>query len=380
MVLMSGSTGPPGEWGINGDWTNAENRAKLPGMSSTPSALLAVVRSPQFLKHEAPGAHPENPERLKGIHRLFEESPALRSLPVIAPEPARLSDLQQIHSPLLVEQILSLRGESGWIDPDTFYDASSIDTAQQAAGACTKLALDIWSGKYRRGFSLVRPPGHHATPERAMGFCLLNNIAVAAAAIKAHSPKARIAIVDFDLHHGNGTQDAFYEDGDTLFVSSHRYPYYPGTGGIDEIGQGKGRGATINFPLGKRYAEGLFAGLYYEIVFPILKAFRPDMILVSAGFDGHVLDPMQGFAIGTEAYGDLAEILISAAELTSGKILFVLEGGYDPGALKDSVEITLRRLMSLPAQKFSASLKTTVEAAPPLDRFRQTFKPYFPGV
>src|SRR5688572_29508348 len=183
---------------------------------------------------------------------------------------------------------------------------------------------------------MVRPPGHHAVRDRAMGFCLFNNVAIGAAKARARG-LSRVAIVDYDVHHGNGTQWSFYDDPSVLFVSSHRYPFYPGTGTRDEIGVGKGKGTTLNFPLPLPYGDDFFIALYQELVCRPLREFAPDMVFVSAGFDGHRLDPMGGFTIDTPTYGVLARLLVDTAEKNGGKILFVLEGGYHPQALKDSV-------------------------------------------
>lgn len=249
-----------------------------------------------------------------------------------------------------------------------------------AAGSTADLALRIWNGEYRRGFSFVRPPGHHAVSNQAMGFCFFNNIAIAAAAVLEAAPQARVAIVDFDLHHGNGTQWSFYDRPEVLFLSSHRYPFYPGTGAFAELGNGKGKGATINLPLNSNFGDSFFISLYTQIVAPALEAFRPDMIFVSAGFDGHVLDPMQGFRLSTEGYAKLADLLIHSAEKISGKILFCLEGGYHPEALKASCAAVLNRILEAPRQIYSLSHdgKTDLGEAALIEEFRGGLIPYFP--
>lgn len=321
---------------------------------------IGLVRGKSFLAHDIADSHPENPARLSLLPAQFPEPKEGRvvELPLAT---LQESDFTKLHVPELWNQLKSLRGQQGWIDPDTYYGSKSWDTAVLAAGSTLELGKRIWSGDLRRGFALVRPPGHHATPRWSMGFCLMNNVAIAAAGILAEKPQARIAIVDFDLHHGNGTQDAFYDDDRVLFVSSHRYPFYPGTGAITEIGQGKGKGTTFNFPVHNLEGDEFFVGLYRELVSPILRAFRPEMILVSAGFDGHRLDPMHGLQMETETFGKISQVLIDVAEqCANGKILFCLEGGYSPEALAQSVNSVWNAMLIDPK-------RSALPAAPSLD-------------
>ncbi len=339
----------------------------------------AVVLSEKFLDHKTEDSHPEHPGRLTPILKLFTE-PWLSAIPVIVPVEAKDKLLTAVHSQEMISSLKSSRGSAGWIDPDTYYGPKSIETAWLAAGGTVDLALKIWKGEFRRGFSLVRPPGHHATPSKAMGFCLLNNVAVAAAAILDEKPNARIAVVDFDLHHGNGTQDTFYNNPNVLFISSHRFPYYPGTGSLGENGEGKGKGTSVNFPLDRPFGDNIFASLYGDVVFPMLKEFRPEMILVSAGFDGHFADPMQGFQISTSTFGLLAEILISASELTTGKILFCLEGGYEPQALAESVGEVMKKLITSPRNHFELSLPEQEGNLSTVEKFKDYYSPFFPAI
>ncbi len=336
---------------------------------------VALVRSPEFLKHAPPGGHPENPGRLQAIHRWFEPGALYADLPAIEMRLAGEADLKKVHAREMLERLAAARGGKGYFDSDTYYGPGSVDTALLAAGSTIELALGIWKGAYRRGFSLVRPPGHHATVQRIMGFCLANNVAVAAAAILAESPQARLAIVDFDLHHGNGTQDIFYDHSQVFFVSSHRFPFYPGTGTATERGRGKGLGATANFPLASAFDGDFFLRLYGEIALPLVDRFAPDMILVSAGFDGHFKDPMEGFRISSAGYGDLAERLIQLAEKRNGKIMFCLEGGYDPEALAESVGEVLGKMVNCPRKPFDPkALPVGTEGAVELDRFERIFR------
>ena len=337
-----------------------------------------ITTSHEFLKHDAGRGHPENPQRLEPLHAMLETEFA--NIPRLVPKTASDAQLLKTHSQEMVRKILDHKGKSGWIDPDTFYCEESTDVALLAAGSCIDAALRIWNGEFHRGFCFVRPPGHHATPSKAMGFCLFNNIALAVQAVLAEKPQARLAVVDFDLHHGNGTQDAFFSNENVLFISSHRYPYYPGTGNYEEIGSGKARGTKVNFPLGQRYGDELFLDLYGSMVVPMLKEFNPEMIFVSAGFDGHQNDPMQGFQISTEGYEQLARQLLQAAE-PQGKILFCLEGGYDPIALRDSVRAVLWEMngMNLETNVMTSNTATVVTTAntATVDLFRNYFRTFF---
>lgn len=341
---------------------------------------ICIVRENDFLLHQGPPGHPESPDRLRAIHALFDRTPELARLPRLHPKPAGEPALERVHAREMVRAVLGARGKQGWFDGDTFHSEGSVDAALLAAGACIDAALAVWDGTYRRGFVLVRPPGHHATPSRSMGFCLFNNVALAAAAVSAASPAARIAVIDFDLHHGNGTQDLFYSNPNVLFISSHRYPYYPGTGALDEIGEGKGKGTTVNFPLGRPHGDELFLPLYAEIAVPMVRSFAPDILLVSAGFDGHAEDPMAGFRIHTEAYAALAELLIAAAEERGGKILFCLEGGYNPEALAESVGVVTSKLITCPRAPFTPKIPRGEPDSPTLESLRRFHHPFFPNI
>jgi len=334
----------------------------------------AAFTHSDMLAHAAPYEHAENPERLSAILSLFAPGGPLENYPRITSRSATESELLRAHGAEMVKALLASRGLSGQWDADTYYGPKSLHAALLAAGGTIDLALRVWKGDLRRAFSLVRPPGHHATPRRAMGFCLFNNVGLAAHAILAENPQARLAIVDFDLHHGNGTQDLFANNPNVLFLSSHRFPFYPGSGGLGEVGEGKGQGATLNFPLSQAYGREIFFPLYGGLVAGVLKDFRPDMILVSAGFDGHEADPMNGFSLTTDDYGRLAEFLIASAEETTGKILFVLEGGYDPAALRDSVRAVLEVIASAPEAKREVALDEIALLDPFVRQAQKFFK------
>lgn len=339
---------------------------------------IGVVRSSVFNKHKAPIHHPENELRISGINELFNQSP-FRDIVTVELEGVKENQLLSCHSHEMVRLLYDASGKRGSFDADTYFSEGSVEAAGLGAGSTIKLALQIWKGYLRRGFSFIRPPGHHATPLTPMGFCLMNNVALSVMAVLNESPNSRLSIVDFDLHHGNGTQDIFYRNPNILFVSSHRYPFYPGTGGVHELGDGKATGSTINLPLERSFGDESIVPLYRDIVRQVLRDFKPEMLFVSAGFDGHVRDPMAGLKVTSKAFGQLAEILIGSAEEMGGKILFVLEGGYDPVAVKESVEEVLNKMIHLKRSPIGVpSLKG--EDLELVDRFRDQLMPYFPSI
>jgi len=229
------------------------------------------------------------------------------------------------------------------LDPDTFTSPESYDVALLAAGSTIDAARHaVKTGE--PALALVRPPGHHAEPDRAMGFCLFNNIAIAAAALRRDG-LARVAIVDIDVHHGNGTQAAFYADPTVLYISSHQFPYYPGTGGASETGSGAGRGFTLNIPLPAGSTDADYAAAYGSVAVPALEQFHPDAMLISAGYDAHELDPLAGMRMTTDGYGAIVALLDDVSSRVCGRRLaFVTEGGYHLDALRECLDATIRVL------------------------------------
>ena len=315
------------------------------------------VLDDQYLLHDTGSRHPESPRRLKAIDQGLASHGTAQRWQRIEPRPARLEELSLIHRPGHVERIeKAARRAPAHLDPDTVVSAESYRIGLLAAGGVLKCVEEICSGNLRQAFAFVRPPGHHAEPDKAMGFCLFNNVAVAAAYARHAYHLSRVAIVDIDLHHGNGTQACYYREPHVLYISSHQYPYYPGTGDFDEIGADDGKGYTINFPLPAGTGDETLVPLYSRVVKPILQQYRPQLILVSAGFDAYFQDPLGGLAATAKGYASVAASLIKAAEeCCDGKICFVLEGGYSMQGLQECTQSVLAEMEADTARELSVA-------------------------
>jgi histone deacetylase 6 len=293
-----------------------------------------LVYDEAFLLHAPPYEHPENPGRLSAIwSRLTGDGLAERCRRVAAREATR-EELLAVHTPEHVDSIeATARHDFVQLDPDTYTSRHSAAAARLAAGGLIHLTEQVLSGTLANGFALVRPPGHHAEAGHAMGFCLFNNIAVAAAAARGSDGVRRIAIVDWDLHHGNGTQHIFAEDAEVLYFSTHQYPFYPGSGAIREVGRGKARGRTVNvaWPAGMGDSEYLAA--FDRVLLPIANAFAPDLVLVSCGYDAAAGDPLGGMRLSAAGYAAMTQRLCAIA---GGRVVLALEGGYDLEAISSA--------------------------------------------
>jgi acetoin utilization deacetylase AcuC-like enzyme len=303
--------------------------------------MLLLITSSRFPDHQTPPGHPERPERATAMAAVVDRFRAGGGA-VVEPRAATDSDLERVHTRAHVEAISATRGKSAMLDPDTFTSPASEEVARLAAGAVlTGVDTALDGARGTRALAVVRPPGHHAEPDRAMGFCLYNNIAVGAAYARSRGV-GRVAIVDFDVHHGNGTQAAFYEDPTVLFVSSHQFPYYPGTGAASERGRGAGEGATLNLPLEAGAMDRDVIPRYEREVLPLLERFSPDLLMISAGFDAHERDPLAGCRMTTAGFRSLTAMLIGAADrLCAGRAVIVTEGGYDLEALDDCLQAVI---------------------------------------
>jgi len=302
---------------------------------------MIIFSSERFADHLTPPGHPERPERAEVLRRVAARW-AGRGAQLVEPPPAEEADLVRVHTPAYVAAIRQTAGRAVRLDPDTSTSPDSFAVASLAVGAVVA-AVDRVLARPAEGpaFACVRPPGHHAEADRAMGFCLFNSIAIAAAHARA-AGLAKVAIVDFDVHHGNGTQAAFYADPTVLFVSSHQYPYYPGTGAATEIGRADGRGFTVNLPLEAGAGDADLDEAYRRIAVPVLDAFAPELVLVSAGFDAHQDDPLAALRMTPAGFAALTRLLLGvAARHAGGRIVFATEGGYDLDGLEMSLQATI---------------------------------------
>lgn len=309
--------------------------------------MIGVIHHELFGRHLAGYSHPESPQRYDAIMKRLRRSAAASSFSFIEAEPATEELLALVHDPEYVKGILSLDVRDAVVLDwgDTVATKDSPRAALHAAGAGVQAARLVLDGSIRSAFCCVRPPGHHAEPNRAMGFCIFNNVAVAAAYLVEREKIARVAIVDWDVHHGNGTERIFLEDDRVLYISLHQYPHYPGTGDAGTIGTGHGAGYTINLPMGAGAGDREYLVAFRDRVIPALDRFKPGFILVSAGFDGHADDPLSSTLLTTGAYGQMTKLLRERADaLCAGRIVSMLEGGYDVAALADSVELHARTL------------------------------------
>jgi acetoin utilization deacetylase AcuC-like enzyme len=306
--------------------------------------------------------HPERPDRLKAIVRSLTESPVNRSLEWVTPRPATLDQVRRVHSVAHVDRIDMMRGKTARLDADTGVAPGSVDAAYLAAGAMIDAVEAMMAGEAKRCFALVRPPGHHAERHKVMGFCYFNSVAIGAEHAREALGCQRVLIVDWDVHHGNGTQHAFYGRRDVLSFSSHRYPFFPGSGWVDESGEGEGKGYTVNLPLPAGVGDELIEALYRRVLVPIAEAYRPDLVLVSAGFDAHLYDPLGGWRMSERGFASLCALVQDIADrFADGRLALVLEGGYDLGSLARSTRACLEVMAGGEAPHVNIVDKANVE-------------------
>jgi acetoin utilization deacetylase AcuC-like enzyme len=298
---------------------------------------LIVVSSERFAEHQTPPGHPECPERADVMDAVAAGWRS-RGGEVVAPREASREQLARVHDPDYLRQIAETAGVAMALDPDTYTSPETYEIAKLAAGAAVDAVERVMSGRHTRALALVRPPGHHAERDRAMGFCFYNNVAVAAAHARTLGAR-RVAIIDYDVHHGNGTQHIFESDPSVLYCSIHQYPYYPGTGAASEIGEGDAAGSTVNVPLDAGATDADYQVVFNEVVLPLVGRFTPDLLLISAGFDAHERDPLGGMRLTTPAFAAMTMALqMAAEECCQGRVVAVTEGGYDFKALRESLE------------------------------------------
>jgi acetoin utilization deacetylase AcuC-like enzyme len=301
--------------------------------------MLTIFTSDRFADHLTPPGHPERVERAEVMQVVASEF-RKRGGAVAEPRVATDDELARVHDREYLGLIRETAGRATALDPDTFTSPDSYDVARLAAGAVLAGVDHVLGAAGARALAMVRPPGHHAERNRAMGFCLFNHIAIAAAHARARG-LARVAIVDYDVHHGNGTQWAFYDDPAVLFISSHQYPFYPGTGAAGDTGRGAGTGFTVNFPMEAGGTDADFERIY-GVAAGILRKFRPEIILLSAGFDAHADDPLGGMRVTTAQFARLTAVVAAAADdCCNGRVVAVTEGGYDLAALAGSLRVAI---------------------------------------
>ncbi len=304
------------------------------------------VYDPLYLEHDST-THPENRRRLEQTLNHLREVGLLPRLQSIASRDASLEELSAVHDPSYIVRVQRVaESGGGWLDPDTYVGLRSYDAAVRAAGGLLAALEGVLNGEVGNAFALVRPPGHHALAGRGMGFCLFNNIAVAARHAVQERGLQRVLIVDYDLHHGNGTQDAFYEEAEVLYFSTHQFPYYPGTGHWKETGRGAGQGYTVNVPLPAGVGDEGYERVFDQVLVPLAARFKPQLILASAGYDAHWTDPLGMMRLSVRGYASLARRLVElAAEHCEGRIVLTLEGGYNLEALALCVAATFSVLL-----------------------------------
>jgi len=336
-----------------------------------------IIQDDLFLQHDTGTFHPERKERLVSIKEGLRAYPHKGKLLQLKPRSASESELQLIHPSSYIRNIQATAGKTfTQLDPDTLASAMSYEVARNAVGGLLVLIDAVFAGEIGNGFAFVRPPGHHAEPDRPMGFCLFSNAAIGAAYALQKYKLSKVLVVDFDVHHGNGTQKAFYQRSDVLYLSTHQFPLYPGTGDFPEIGSGAGAGFTVNFPLPARTGDVTYNLIFEKVVVPIATSYRPDFVLVSAGYDAHIDDPLAGMEVTPNGFGGISQTLVTLAEnLCGGKVVFLLEGGYHLKGLQESVLKSLDVLTGQRRQLLPWKPDVTFEAV--LEKSRKTLGSYW---
>lgn len=338
------------------------------------NARTCILIDPRFRDHEPGPSHPERPERIAVLEDLLAGWSGPR-LERVSPRLAAPSEIRQAHTESLLARVEQTEGVAhARIDADTATSARSYETALLAAGGLLEIVDAVADGSADNAFAFVRPPGHHATADQSMGFCLFNNVAIAATHLR-HRGYERIAIVDFDLHHGNGTEALFYDDPNVLYVSLHQFPYYPGTGAAESQGRDAGLGFTVNVPFSAGVGDAGYLLAFNQILDPVLRQFSPDFLLVSAGFDCHRRDPLGGMMVTEEGIIGMTRVLIDVArDVCGGRLAAVLEGGYDLTAIRDSAEAMLLEMARGPTAKRPRWEAPQTDALEPL---KQVLRPHW---
>jgi acetoin utilization deacetylase AcuC-like enzyme len=336
-------------------------KVKFSFVTRRPEAMkkVVVIKDQIYLEHRPDPYHPESPKRLESVYGRLEQKELSDLYALIRPRKASRDEIQRVHTASYFERVAQTAGiRSTFLDLDTQTSEKSFEAALSAAGGILTGIDGLMSGDYTSAFALVRPPGHHAERDRGMGFCLFNNVAVGALyAIDTYSLD-RILIIDWDLHHGNGTQHSFSDDSRILYFSVHQFPYYPGTGDFSEVGHGKGKGFTINVPLSIGNGDDDYYKIFKKVLEPVADTFKPQLVLVSAGFDIHYEDPLGGMEVTPKGFAKLTCIVQSIAQKhANGRLLLTLEGGYHLGGLCDGVERVIEQLAGTEKSNIDRSKK-----------------------
>lgn len=341
----------------------------------------AIFKDDLFLKHDPGYDHVESSERLSVIYEQLADRKINESFLFPSCVPASREMLEYNHTKAHVDRIAATAGKTfDMLDPDTMTSPHSHEAACLAAGAVTEGVRMLATGEIENCFALVRPPGHHAEAKRAMGFCLFNNVAIGAHYALQQMKMNRVLIVDWDLHHGNGTQHAFYDTDAVLYFSTHQYPHYPGTGSVSETGAGRGKGFTVNVPLPGGQNDQAYAGIFNKILKPVARQYRPELIMVSAGFDIYHADPLGGMGVTVDGFAYLTRVMLDLAEeLCNGRLLLTLEGGYNLQGLRDGVLASLREMSGTGHlnAKTAALLENSTPPAAVFEQVKKIAKPYW---
>lgn len=362
------------DWGLKG----------APGERRLMSKNTGIVKDWRYLRHGTDISHPETPQRLVSIYEMLDNPDMVWKFIGIDAREAARAELERVHRPAYIDAIAATAGRSMFmLDPDTVATPETYDIARLAAGGVMNAIDTVIYREADNAFALVRPPGHHAQASAAAGFCIFNNIAIGARHAMALHKMERILIVDWDLHHGNGTQEIFYEDREVLYFSIHQSPGYPGTGGMGEMGRGKGLGYTINVPLKPGADDAFYVRIFQDILSPIALTFKPEIILVSAGFDTYFGDPLGEMKVTPEGFACFTRVLLNLAEECSGgRLVLVLEGGYHIQGLTKCVRAVLLELLGetrvTEETLFRMAAGTNEKAEILIGQVRERFEPYWP--
>ncbi len=347
------------------------------------SRKTGIVKDNRYLLHSGGFSHPESPERLAGIYEMLDNPAMSWKFTRIEAREATYDEIASVHSPSYIDFIAGTEGKDHVIlDPDTVTSPETYHIAKLAAGGLCNAIDSVMNGEVDNAFAFVRPPGHHAGRHTAAGFCIFNNVAIGAMhAMLKHGLK-KILIVDWDLHHGNGTQSIFYREPRVLYFSTHQYPYYPGTGSMQEIGQDKGEGYTINVPMRAGAADASCVNIFLKILEPVALEYQPQLLLVSAGFDAYFKDPLGRMRLTPEGFAALARILLNIADICChGRLVAVLEGGYHVAGLAKSAKSVLEEMSDenhFSSERFSALEQDIDEDTDRLIRqVTSTIRPYW---